>query len=55
MGLGKTLTALTSILDGRQMDPSVKEAPTLVVVPSHLVEHWYVVNLLLLALGKMTY
>ncbi|KAL4802655.1 SNF2 family N-terminal domain-containing protein [Aspergillus unguis] len=40
MGIGKTLQALVNILDGRPSDPEDPVKTTLLVVPSHLVQHW---------------
>ncbi|CAI7582283.1 unnamed protein product [Penicillium pancosmium] len=39
MGLGKTVTALANILDGRREEDE-RRPPTLIVVPSQLVDHW---------------
>lgn len=40
MGLGKTVIALATILDGRREDLNKTRAPTLVIVPSQLVSNW---------------
>ncbi|KAJ5690017.1 hypothetical protein N7462_004409 [Penicillium macrosclerotiorum] len=43
MGLGKTVTALANILDGRNgtlVDSRQRRAPTLIVVPPSLMTHW---------------
>lgn len=40
MGLGKTITALATILDGKRVDLNKPRAPTLIIVPSQLVSNW---------------
>ncbi|KAJ5160214.1 DNA repair helicase rad5-16 [Penicillium canariense] len=40
MGLGKTVTTLANILDGRCLDRSEERTPTLIIVPAGLVGHW---------------
>ncbi|KAL2003529.1 hypothetical protein VTN02DRAFT_3514 [Thermoascus thermophilus] len=40
MGFGKTIQALANILDGAPTDENDPERTTLIVVPSHLVNHW---------------
>lgn len=42
MGFGKTVTALSNILDGRPKDKDDQQAPTLIVAPTGLISHWYV-------------
>lgn len=42
MGFGKTVTALSTILDGRRLGKYDEKAPTLIVVPSGMVGHWLV-------------
>ncbi|KAL4967891.1 SNF2 family N-terminal domain-containing protein [Aspergillus stella-maris] len=40
MGFGKTLQALVNIMDGAPSDPDDPVRTTLLIVPSHLIQHW---------------
>ncbi|PLB49011.1 hypothetical protein P170DRAFT_407934 [Aspergillus steynii IBT 23096] len=40
MGFGKTIQALANVVDGRNTQKVDSVNSTLIVVPSHLVEHW---------------
>lgn len=51
MGLGKTVTTLATIMDGRRNDRNELRAPTLIIVPSQLKGHWQVFPQHLFAIG----
>ncbi|PLN85974.1 P-loop containing nucleoside triphosphate hydrolase protein [Aspergillus taichungensis] len=40
MGFGKTIQALANIVDGQPCEPNDPLRTTLIVVPSHLMQHW---------------